>query len=296
MGNPLSNRRPAARIFALMTSSVILLCAQHCGLLSGAPASEQSIAVSVESAPPLKQLPARRALESIASVMPYSVPALDQNDIYFVSTEGRIVKRDVVAHANRWTFGGAAPFSDVIVSNNRVYVTGPNSTIVARDKNSGKLIWSRDIPGDGNVRLSMIRGMLFARSESVTRLDPVNGAVLWRAQTGRVDKVVAPASVFAAIAEGSPIQESISVIDSASGRIVAEYNPGGPAGIARILEAQGDAVLVHAAATGATIDEDGYALTKLVWLDSVTGQMMRSWSYRPDAKSHGPDTMIATPI
>ncbi len=138
--------------------------------------------------------------------------------------------------------------------------------------------------------------MLFVRGENVTRLNPRTGKILWQAQTGRANQLVAPASVFVSVAEGEPIQESIVVIDAASGNAHTGDDPGKPAGIARILGIRGKAVLVHASASSATIDEDGYALTRIHWLSSQTGQIQKDWAYRPDSALYGPDTGIANPI
>ncbi len=279
-----------------MIGVVIFVWAQQSGLVSGSPTTERSIAVSIADAPPLKNLPPQKALDTISPVSPYSVPVLDQRDVYSVSPAGHIVRRNILARTNVWVSAGATPFSDMIASEDRLYVIGQNSTVVARDEKSGALLWSRRVADAGNLQLSMIRGMLFVQGEDVTRLNPITGAILWHAQTGRVSKLVAPASVFASIAEGDPIQESIAVLNSASGKLLTSYNPGMPVGSAQILESQRNAVLVHASASATTIDEDGNALTRIVWLNSITGQIIKDWPYRPDAMSHGPDTGMANPI
>jgi outer membrane protein assembly factor BamB len=221
---------------------------------------------------------------------------LDENDIYVVSVGGQVIRCDVITKRDVWHAAGAMPFSDLIATRDRLYVLGSKAAVVARDKRVGTLLWSKRVSDAGNPQLSMIRSMLFVAGNNVTRLDPTTGAVLWSAQTGRVGKLMAPASVVASIAGGDPIQESISVIDAASGKILNTYSPGMPTGIAQILGVRGDAVLVHASATTTTIDEDEYALTRIVWLNSTTGRLVKSWAYRPDAAAHGADTGIATPI
>lgn len=300
MGGAESNSAQVAKIGIVLLSSAIsilaLVSVQRCVLAQVGHMTERAITVSVGEGSPAPRLSPQKVLDAVSPVSPYASPVLEQNDIYAVSADGHLVRRDVLTGQNRWRSAGATPFSDVVASQDRLYAIETDATVVARDKKSGALLWSRRVSDAGNLRLTMIRGMLFVQGDYVTRLSPDAGAVLWQAQTGRVSKLVAPASVFASTAAGEPIQESIAVINSASGKILAVYNPGSPVGIAQIVGIRGDAVLVHASATATTINEDGDALTRIVWLDSKTGQLVKNWPYRPDATSHGPDTGIANPI
>ncbi|HEV3153220.1 MAG TPA: PQQ-binding-like beta-propeller repeat protein [Candidatus Baltobacteraceae bacterium] len=290
-----SPTRIALALIALTIGFLGVVCAQRTVVAQGAQMTERAVTVSVVDAPETPRLPLQKLLDTISSVSPDSTPLLDQSDVYAVSAGAQIVRHDVRTKRNDWKASGATPFSHVVASTDRVYVIGPNATVVARNKKSGAFLWTRRVSSSGNLRLSLIRGMLFVEGDDVTRLDPITGAVLWRAQTGRVGKLVAPGLVFASIARGEPIQESISIIDTASGEIL-NYNPGMPSGIAQIVGIRGTDVLVHVSATSTTIDEDGYALTRIVWLNSATGHFVKNWPYRPDAASHGPDTGIATPI
>lgn len=92
---------------------------------------------------------------------------LGQSEVYSVSPAGDIARRNILTHVNGWTSAGASPFSDMLASAGRLYVVGPNSTVIARDKDSGAVLWRSREPDAGDLRLSMVRGMLFVQLVSL---------------------------------------------------------------------------------------------------------------------------------